>query len=374
MLPRRLRHGRQSAHNDADPRPQEHASAPLDGSLGDPFGGGNGAVGVGGNGGTDCSLGGADGDHDCFVDLVNASLSGVMCDQSGSCPSGGTKLTAQERDDMAFYLASVSYPPARSRRIDDTLSTLGGNEVPIPNGDGTPSTVLGAAKTGFSRFFVNSGGLVGDPDTCADSTAGCHSLPLGTATNSSTLNGFDAATMRGLTDRFVQFSLAPNSSAEIMTQANSTTSITLQGVPLTLPALLAPLQYDPADGMRELTVLGVAFLLFNPVYAVLPPHIWQMAEEASNGHSGAFARQVALNTRTTAPGEVSTTETLVAALELADARGLVNLRATGVRNAGAGLAPAWLSYRTDGTYKNEQQTVSLTRAQLLSEAQPAPRS
>lgn len=339
-----------------------------DGSLGDPFGGGNGAVGFNGNGGTDCSLGGADGDHDCFVDLVNASLSGVMCDQSGSCPSGGTKLTAQERDDMAFYLASVSYPPARSRRIDDTLSATG-SEVPIPNGDGTPSALLGAAKTGFSRFFVNNGGAVGDPDTCADSTAGCHALPLGSVTNSSTLNGFESPTMRGMTDRFVQFSLGPNSNAEIMTQANSNTTITVQGFQLTLPPLQAPLQYDPADGMRELTVLGVAFLLFNPVYGVLPPHVWQMFEEASTGHSGAVARQVALNARTTAPAALAETDTLLAALELADARGLVNLRATGMRNAGAGLAPATLSYRSDGTYKSESQSVSLTRAQLLAEAQ-----
>jgi DNA-binding beta-propeller fold protein YncE len=339
-----------------------------DGSLGDPFGGGNGAVGFNGNGGTDCSLGGADGDHDCFLALVNASLSGVMCDQSGSCPSGGTKLTAQERDDMAFYLASVSYPPARARRIDDTLSAVG-TEVPIPNGDGSPSGLLGAAKTGFSRFFVNNGGAVGDPDTCADSTAGCHSLPLGTVTNSSTLNGFEAATMRGLNDRFAQFSIAPNSSAEIMMQANTTTTITFQGITLPLAPLQVPLRYDPADGMRELTVFGVAFLLFNPVYGVLPAHIWQMVEEASTGHSGALARQVALNSRTTAAGTVAATDAHLAALELADARGLVNLRATGVRNAGSGLAPAVLSYRPDGTYKNEAQTLALTRAQLLAEAQ-----
>ena len=93
-----------------------------DGTLGDPFGGGNGSVGFGGNGGTDCSLGGADGDHDCFVDLVNGSLSGVMCDQSGSCPSGGTELSAEERDDLATYLAAVSYPPARGPPCDQATS------------------------------------------------------------------------------------------------------------------------------------------------------------------------------------------------------------------------------------------------------------
>ena len=41
---------------------------------GDPFGGGNGEVGGGGAGGTDCTLGDADEDHDCFLDLVDGAL------------------------------------------------------------------------------------------------------------------------------------------------------------------------------------------------------------------------------------------------------------------------------------------------------------
>ncbi|MCI0635319.1 MAG: hypothetical protein L0206_15610, partial [Actinobacteria bacterium] len=80
-------------------------SIPLhwDGTLGDPFGGPNGAVSNAGSEPPDCTLGDADGDHDCFVDLAEASLSGVMCDQSGSCPPGGNELTAQEIDDMATF-------------------------------------------------------------------------------------------------------------------------------------------------------------------------------------------------------------------------------------------------------------------------------
>jgi YVTN family beta-propeller protein len=335
-----------------------------DGTLGDPFGGGNGSVGFNGNGGTDCSLGGADGDHDCFLDLVNGSLSGVMCDQSGSCPSGGNKLSAQERDDMAFYLAAVSYPPARSRRIDDTLSNAA-SEVAMPNPDGSPSTIFGNAHDGFSRFFVNNGGAVTDPDTCADSTAGCHALPLLTVTNSSTLNGFDSPTMRGMTDRVLQFSLGPTAPVEMQVQANTTGTIVFQGFNVPVGPVAAPFQYTPAQGYREITTLAIAFLLFNPVYGVLPQHVWQMFEEASTGYSGAIARQVALNPRTTTGGSLAQTDTLLAALELADARGLVNLRATGPRNG----AYTVLSYRADGTYKNASETVSLTRAQLLAEAQ-----
>jgi YVTN family beta-propeller protein len=339
-----------------------------DGTLGDPFGGGNGSVGFGGSGGTDCSLGGADGDLDCFADLVNGSLSGVMCDQAGACPAGGTKLTAGERDDLAQYLRTVSYPPARSRRIDDTLSTPAA-PVAVPNPDGTPSAVTANAQRGFSRFFVDNGGAVTDPDTCADSTGGCHSLPLLTVTNSSTLNGFDSPTMRGMTDRVLQFSMGPTGAVEMVVQASGTTNITVQGFPIVVGPMEAPLLYNAAQGMREISVFGTAFLLFQPVYAVRPPDIFQMFEEASTGYSGAIGRQVALNGRTTAPGELTQTDTLMAALELADTRGLVNLRAEGLRNAGSGLAPIVLSYRTDATYKNGDGSVSLTHAQLLAEAQ-----
>jgi hypothetical protein len=59
----------------------------------------------------------------------------------------------------------------------------------------------------------------------------------------------------------------------------------------------------------------------------------------------------------------------MSALELADTRGLVNLRAVGVRNNGGGLLQATFSYRSDGTYKNAAETISLTHAQLLAEVQ-----
>jgi len=339
-----------------------------DGTLGDPFGGGNGAVGFSGNGGTDCVLGDADGDLDCFLDLVNASLSGVMCDQSGSCPSGGNKLDAGARSDLANYLRAVSYPPARSRRIDDTVSTPAAPVV-VPNGDGTPSALTASALRGFSRFFVDNGGAVSDPDTCADSTAGCHQLPLLTATNSSTLNGFDAPTMRGMTDRFLQFSIGPTGSVEMQQQASTTTTLTIGGFTITEGPMEAPILYNASQGLREITVFGTAFLLFNPVYAVRPLDIWQMFEEASTGYSGALGRQVELNTRTTSGGALTQTDTLMSALELGDARGVVNLRADGVRDTGSGFLSTAFSYRTDGTYKSADDSVSLTHAQLIAEAQ-----
>jgi YVTN family beta-propeller protein len=335
------------------------------GNLGDPFGGGNGDLGIGGPDPIACALGGPDGDHDCFADLVPASLSGVMCDQTPSCatgPSGAPgMLDAQERDDLAFYLAAVSYPPARSRRIDDTLSTAA-RPVNVPNGNGSASSFNANAVKGFQDFFTDQGGA-GGPDTCADSDAGCHTLPLTAGTNSSTLNGFDIPTMRGLTDRYLQFSLGITFVRDAEVQANSGFSIP----PISASALELPIRWSATQGAREITTFGTAFLLFQPVYGVRPLDIWQMVEEASTGYSGAQARQVQLNVRTTTGGALTQTDTLMTALEIADTRGLVNVRAVGMRDGGGGPAPVTLTYRSDGTYRND--TLALTHAQLLAEAQ-----
>ena len=339
-----------------------------DGTLGDPFGGGNGAVGLNGSGGTDCTLTqGPGGDHACFRDLINASNSGVMCDQSGSCPAGGLLLTEQQKDDEATYLANVSYPPARSRRMDDTLSTPA-SPVPVPNGDGSASSTTASALKGFKDFFTDQGGLgnlVGNPDTCADSDAGCHQLPLTNGTNSQTLNGFDVPTMRGLTDRFVQFSLAPTAPEGILTQANSSTQITVQGVNVNVSALEAPIQWDPTQGFREITTFGAAFLIFQPVYGTRPLNMFQMFEEANSmGFSGAQARQVELNVRTTSGANLTDVNNWLTVLETADKNGLVNLRADGVRNGfQVGLSFA------NNTYTEDYGSYSLTRAQLIGEAQ-----
>jgi hypothetical protein len=50
-----------------------------DGTLGDPFGGGNGAVGLAGTPapGHGCDPNDADGDHDCFLDLATGPGAGL---------------------------------------------------------------------------------------------------------------------------------------------------------------------------------------------------------------------------------------------------------------------------------------------------------
>src|SRR5262249_43322021 len=161
----------------------------------------------------------------------------------------------------------------------------------------------------------------------------------------------------------LQFSMGPTGSVEMQTQANGTTTISVGGFNVQVGPMEAPIQYNAADGLREITVFGTAFMLFQPVYAVRPLDVWQMFEEASTGYSGAVGRQVELNTRTTSGGALSQTDTLMSALELGDTRGVVNLRADGMRDTGSGFAAASFSYRTDGTYKSADDSISLTHAQ-----------
>ena len=323
-----------------------------DGTLGDPFGGGNGSVGLNGNGGTDCVLGDADGDHDCFLALADAALSGVMCDQDPAtnpvgCPSGGNQLSPAERDDMATFLAEVAYPPARSRRVDDSVSTS--RDANPPDVNGLPSSAL----QGFADFFMNQNGA-GNPRSCADTDGGCHALPLGTSTNSATLAGFDAPTMRGLTDRTVQFSLGITAAEEVQNIARTGLD------PFGFPAVEAALAFDPAVGLEEVTTFANAFLAFDGVYGVRPMDIWQMVEESSTGTSGATGRQLTLNSMTAFDASVVQ---LMGELEAADARGVVNLRAVG-RRLQANIS---LTYRANGRYENA--TLSFSPAELLAEAQ-----
>jgi DNA-binding beta-propeller fold protein YncE len=329
-----------------------------DGSLGDPFASINGETGSllqGGDAGTP-EAANCTNDQSCFRQLVDASLSGVMCDQQGACPEnelgqpGG--LSGAERDAMATYLQSIQYPPARTRRFDDQLTEQ--------------------AVNGFSDFFENKGGVnppgAGGqgPETCGDAasgngfTSGCHALPHGAGTASFFVGGFEAPTMRGITDRYLQFSGGVSNVRDGLELA----SIDPPGP--TGPATDVP--WSVAVGYDELTVWAVAFGslsqpgAFRSVYNVGPFDIFQMIEEMSLGQSGALGRQLTLNLRSATGGERSATEAVLAVLEAADLNGQVNLRGSGLRN---GVAKS-LSFRSDGTYQGGG--VTLTRTQLLDEA------
>lgn len=307
-----------------------------DGTLGDPFGGPNGETGPGGSVAANCSANDPEG---CFRHLVNASLSGVMCSQP-VCPTGPSgmpgPLSDSERQNMARFLGSVSYPPARSRRIDDTVTA--------------------AASQGFADFFMDQGGNGGGvAQTCADTTGGCHALPLGVSSNSPVVGAFDAPTMRGMTDRFLQFSGGFTSPEEVMDLAAFAQG---QGV----------IPWNPAVGLDELTVFSVAFTAFNPVYNVFPDDMFQMFEEASTGFSGAFARQVSLNSRTASGALRAGTEALLAALEERDEDQAVNLHGAGVRN-GSPIQLWYLESSQEYIDQSNPPQFQLTRTQILDEAE-----
>ncbi|MGH0029650.1 MAG: YncE family protein [Myxococcota bacterium] len=326
-----------------------------DGTLGDPIGGVNGAVGPTGSEPPNCTD-----DHSCFRQLVDASLSGVMCDQVPSCATGPSglpgRLGEQEREDMAFFLDSVAYPPARSRAMDDVLSA--------------------SAVDGFEDFFVDNGGIgslipgAGGISTCGDMNNGCHALPLLVSTNTNTLQGFDAPTMRGLTDRFVQFSLALSSNLIAMEEAaTGLVPIPFNGFPLPVPP--SPLPFDPAEGFEEDVIFAAAFAAFDGIYNVGPLDIFQMIEEMSTGTSGAVGRQVTLSQQSTDAAHLAQTQALVAALEAADERGVVNLQAVGhdlqsdhpiefVYRQVAGGGLAWVGL--GGDVFSSAQLVSLAQA------------
>jgi len=320
-----------------------------DGTLGDPFGGPNGAVGTGGSEPPNCDP--AD-PSTCFRQLVDASQAGVMCDQEGGCAPGSSGLpgllTDAERDDMALFLENVAYPPARSRPADDQITT--------------------AARNGFRDFFTDVGDGIGfadinDPSTCADSDAGCHELPLGTATNSETLAGFEAPTMRGMTDRFLQFSIGPTNAEELLLGSNDGFQVSLMG--FTFNTIENPFgDWSPALGYEEEFTFGVAFGLFDLVYAGSGPDVFQMFEEASTGHSGALGRQATINATTAAGCPSCDLEALLDRLELADTRSLVNLR---------GWAVFFDRFREvsylagEGVYAVGDE--KLPRAQLIADAQ-----
>jgi YVTN family beta-propeller protein len=324
-----------------------------DGTLGENTVSTDGSLGGSGSNPADCTT-----DQSCFRHLVDASLSGVMCRQDGlGCQNGASglpgPLTDTERENMAFFLEAVSYPPARSRRADDSVS---------------PS-----ALDGFADFFVDQpaafpddlGNLAGIT-TCADMNSGCHALPLGVATDSSTLAGFDVPTMRGMTDRFLHFSLGITGSEEALVFANTAGATTIGGIPVSFSA--NPFPWDPNRGYEEDTTFGAAFPIFEPVYNVLPTDLFQMFEEASTGYSGTIGRQVTLNLDTTTGGALAGTEAAMSLLEQADNGGLVNLRAKGVRDAGFGFFPITLSWRADTSdYKNK--FVTLSHADMINEAQ-----
>ena len=271
------------------------------GNLADPFSG----LGVGGPEdpvAPDCDIS-VVGENGCIRHLVDASLSGVMCDP-GSCPVGPAglpgALTDQERNDMAAFMGAVSFPPSPTRRPTDVLSA--------------------SALQGADDFFTDQGGNL--LATCADSTSGCHSLPLTVSTNSATVGGFDAPSIRGLWDRSITFSNGLTSSEE---------QLTAQG-------------FDPKPGgMSEFGSLAATFpTLFTVGYNVPVDDIWSFINEMSVGLPGLTGRQIVL---TAANANDPSVAARLAQMEAAADEGRVSAVARVVKSTYVFDAGAWVPRR-----------------------------
>ena len=280
----------------------------------------------------DCDID-AVGEVGCVRHLVNAALSGPMCQHNtpDGCevgegqkgPSGANlpgTLTEEERNAMAAFQLAVAFPPPPSRRPDDKLSAF--------------------ANKGVADFFTNEDGKgvntgVGQalnfaPSTCADNPMGCHSLPLTAGTNSSVVGGFDAPSARGMWDRSTLFSNGIFSSQEVLQGAQdcadgtapgpktfnvnlggSTQAVTINGDPCNLHSpeielLLFPLAelpfptgetiWDENVGMTERGSFIATFEgLFALVYGVRGDAIWEYQIEFGTGLPGLTGRQVSID-------------------------------------------------------------------------------
>ncbi len=280
----------------------------------------------------DCDIN-AVGEVGCVRHLVNAALSGPMCQHNtpdgcevgeGQTGADGANLpgtlTEEERDAMAAFQLAVAFPPPPARRPDDKLSEF--------------------ANKGVADFFTNEDGEgvntgVGQalnfaPSTCADNPMGCHSLPLTAGTNSNVVGGFDAPSARGMWDRSTLFSNGIFSSQEVLQGAQDcadgyapagktfpinlgggTIDVTINGDPCNLRSpeielFLFPLAelpfptyetvWDPAVGMTERGSFVATFEgLFALVYGVRGDAIWEFQIEFGTGLPGLAGRQVSID-------------------------------------------------------------------------------
>lgn len=151
------------------------------------------------------------------------------------------ELSDAERDAMAKFLLSVTYPPAQRRSFTNEVSAI--------------------AREGFELFHVH-GDLQPKQNVCGD----CHRMPFLVSTNTPG-TGMEAPTWRGAYDRWL---ILPQGRLNII-DFDFYRNVAEKGAPER-----SVWQFSWAGRKR-----------FDPV--------WDMVLEGSTGFSGAFARQVTLN-------------------------------------------------------------------------------
>ncbi len=279
-----------------------------DGIPGDPYGGINTAS-INAITPANCSL---DDPQSCTRNLVDGGLASTMC-TVGDCPTNDEHkagaLDAEDRDAMAKFLLSVPYPPALRRAYDNVLSTT--------------------AKTGFNLFHIqgdNQGNPT--PNVCGD----CHRMPFWVSTNTAG-TGMEAPTWRGAYDRWL---ILPQGRLNII-DFNFFEPLTRLGI--------------PEERMWRLSWANRA--RFNPV--------WNMVTEGSTGFSGAFARQIPLNSNAVTD---NLTIDLFQALEGAAQEGGVLLQGSGVWIEPTQSTPVEIEYFADKYWLSDHDTPH-SRSELI---------
>ena len=167
--------------------------------------------------------------------------------------------------------------------------------------------------------------------------------------------------MRGITDRFMLFSAG-------VTLVQEQLLFSDPSFVLYQPNISDVDWLPDTVGFDELTSWAQAFGTvqqpgaFRGVYNADTFDVFQMTEEAANGHSGALGRQLTLNSRTANDaGLLAGIQATLAVLEAADTDGKIVLEGKG-QHAGGGA-----NYSFDGGLYMVG-SLSLTRAQLIAEA------
>lgn len=251
--------------------------------------------------------------------LIDGGLEGTMRLQSDARRNDEGKLgelSEADRDAMAEFILSVSYPPAQRRAFDDQLSSR--------------------ARRGFDLFHIRGDNDPGKPrpNVCGD----CHRMPFWVSTNTPG-TGMDAPTWRGAYDRWL---ILPQGRLNII-DFNFYRAIADQGVP-------EENLWRFSWGGRE---------RFHPV--------WDMVLEGSTGYSGALGRQWTMDQSTV---KLPMNDLLLDALEKSDRVGSTVLQMEGTVSGDHGSKKISLSYfpvGAEGVYATSEEFQAVYSREYLTQ-------
>jgi YVTN family beta-propeller protein len=245
-----------------------------DGIPGDPYGGNNSAS-IRKHVKPNSRLGDPQSSARHLIDGGLANTMMMVGDTTKNDEGKAGELSASDRDAMAKFILSVTYPPAQRRAYTNVVSTR--------------------ARNGFELFHVKGDNDPGKrrPNVCGD----CHRMPFQVSTNTPG-TGMDAPTWRGAYDRWL---ILPQGRLNII-DFDFYRRIAEQGAP-------ERRVWQMSWGSRK---------RFDPV--------WDMVLENSTGFSGSFARQVTLSK---ASIQDDLTTDLLDALERSAGEGAIVLKGDG---------------------------------------------